>query len=94
MKGESPDEDVGEIDHGAAEAGTSARDAEQPLQERLRETERLVVRLEGQVVGLQQRVAELEGAHRTARKRAVWFRLALLLVLLSIYVVVRARYAS
>ncbi len=94
MTGEPPDQDVGRIDHGAAEGGTSAGDAEQPLQDRLRETERFVVRLEGQVVGLQQRMAELENAQRVGRKRAVWFRLALLLVLLSIYVVVRARYAS
>ena len=95
MKGESSGEHVGETEQGAAAgASTSAHDADQLPKDHLREIERIVVRLEGQVLGLQQRVVELEGAQRVARKRALLFRLALLVALLSVYVLVHARYAG
>lgn len=93
MTGESTDEGVGETERGA-DVGADAPEGSELPKNRLRELERIVVRLEGQVLGLQQRVVDLEAAQRLGRKRALWFRLALLLVLLSIYVIVRARYSS
>lgn len=76
---------------GSTEAGSTA---DEPWAERIRALERIVVRCEGQIEGLQQRVAELELARRVGRRRALWLRLALLVLLLSAYVVLRGRYAG
>lgn len=62
--------------------------------ERVRRIEQALVRCEGLLQGLQQRVADLEAAQRLARKRALYFRLGLLVLLLTAYMFVRSRYAS
>lgn len=62
--------------------------------DRVRRIEQVLVRCESQLQGLQQRVADLEAAHRAGRKRALLFRLSLLLLLLAAYVFVRSRYAG
>lgn len=60
--------------------------------ERVRRIEQALVRCEGQLQGLQQRVADLEAALRLGRKRALYFRLGLLVLLLTAYMLVRSRY--
>jgi hypothetical protein len=88
MDGESTRQDVPERPAATAAGGDAG------VSDRIRELEHVIVRCEGMVRGLQQRVTDLELAHRTARKRALLFRLALLLLLLSAYVLVRARYSA
>lgn len=87
MDGESPGEN-------APQSSASTSGALEGGSDRIRELEHVIVRCEGMVRGLQQRVTDLELSHRTARKRALVFRLALLVLLLSAYVLVRARYSS
>lgn len=83
-----------------AQPEPSARDARaaspsnEAVLERLRELEHLLVRCEGTVRGLQQRVSDLEAAQRLGRRRALLFRLALLVLLFSAYLIVRSRYSG
>lgn len=65
-----------------------------PPASRLQEIERILVRCEGEIRGLKERTTALEGMYRMGRRRALWYRLGLLLLLLSIYVLLRSRYAG
>lgn len=83
-----------QADAGSAPSKPMSGDDTGSLSERVRHLEQVLVRCEGQLQGLQRRVADLEAAQRLGRKRALYFRLGLLVLLLTAYVFVKSRYAS
>lgn len=59
--------------------------------DRLRELEQSVSRCEAQIRGLQQRLSELDARAASAKQRALFLRLGLLVLMLAAYMILRAR---